>query len=599
MTASPARGSFDLAWQLNERYAYRLEAQSSVELGKGVKAFDFTLRGMLRIAPARVAADGITLYATIANPTIESRVPNTQRDFDKVAAQIGSTACFVTLSRGVVTEIRLMPGLSTMVGNTYRTALSALQFAQPNSASNEFTAEEYDSTGEYVAAYTWQGGLQWKKEKSRYLGILGATRTPANVPSHVVPEVRASRGDILLAPDGRPQEVAIVDEIDVTGAQAPMHATTSVSLKGMASEAALQPNVDWSALQASMKRFGAEEPLGTEASIESLDAARINGLTFEQAVSGLERIEKEHPGRPVSPQNGAALEPTERAEEEKVVADKSRFFVALAAIFREQPKTVGRAMQQVRAKSPIADTLVEALASSSSPAAQSALVDLMNAKSTAPLERNHIILALSRTPKPSDKSIDAMKSMLSGDPFNDQALLGLGTYARRLRDEGKPEEASAIGQLLVDRLGRASTKTALLSVLQAITNSGYDPALPAVVPFMADEREVIRAAAVRAVQSMQDPQADSLLADHLRTDSSSLVQTSALMAAKVREPSDTLTAAVETVATGASDPHARYRAVQVLVTWRARRPDVRSTLDRVAETDREARIREIAEAAAR
>lgn len=343
---------------------------------------------------------------------------------------------------------------------------------------------------------------------------------------------------------------------------------------------------------ASEKRCYGSSAYSTAGSIESLDRARIGGLTFDQAVAGLERVEREHP----TADNATGLGAEERAEQEKVLGERSRFFVALAAIFREQPKTIALAMNKIRAKSPVTPLLVEGLASSSSPVAQSALVDLMNAKGTDPELRNRTILALSRTPRPSDTSIQAFESILKADPFNDQALLGLGTYSRRLRDDGNMTESAAIGDLLLSRLARAGTKTALISVLQAITNSGYDPALPAVVPFMSDEREPVRAAAVRSVQSMRGREVDAVLADHLRDEPSTLVQASALMAAKVREPSEVLTPAVEAVAGAASDAHVRYRAVEVLRSWSARRPDVQATLERVARLDPEARIRALAQA---
>ncbi len=50
-------------------------------------------------------------------------------------------------------------------------------------------------------------------------------------------------------------------------------------------------------------------------------------------------------------------------------------------------------------------------------------------------------------------------------------------------------------------------------------------------------------------------------------------------------------------ATAATDAHVRYRAVELMTQWLPRRPDFRVTLEHVAESDEEERIRERARAA--
>ena len=247
--------------------------------------------------------------------------------------------------------------------------------------------------------------------------------------------------------------------------------------------------------------------------------------------------------------------------------------------------------------SPAADTLIEALGSASTPAAQDSLVRLQASNTTDAALRRRIITALSRTPRPDQSSIHMFEKTLKTDPFSEPALLGLGTYARRLRDGGDSESADSIGGLLVDRLGAATNLRDRLTVLRAITNSGYSPALDRVRPYLTDSENQTRVDAVRALQSMRDPRVDDLIADRLLSDSASEVRISALSAAKVREPTDTLATAVESAASKAADPHVRYRAVEILAQWITRRPDVRPALERVANDDVEPRIRERAQSA--
>jgi hypothetical protein len=182
--------------------------------------------------------------------------------------------------------------------------------------------------------------------------------------------------------------------------------------------------------------------------------------------------------------------------------------------------------------------------------------------------------------------------MLKKDPFSEQALLGLGTFSRRLRDSGDLDQANALGALLVDKLNAAKDTLDRLTALRSIANSGYAPALPSVLPSLDDGQEVVRVAAVRSLQSMSAPGIDDILATRMQSDSSADVRISALSAAEVREPSDTLAGAVTSVAVGSPDARVRYHAVEVLARWTDRRPDARQALQRVADSDAEERVRD-------
>jgi hypothetical protein len=96
---------------------------------------------------------------------------------------------------------------------------------------------------------------------------------------------------------------------------------------------------------------------------------------------------------------------------------------------------------------------------------------------------------------------------------------------------------------------------------------------------------------------MTDSRVDPLIASRLRLESESSVSLAVLNALRLREPSDALASALDTVAREGSDPHARHRAVEVIGLWLRRRPDLRSTLRHVAEKDERTAIRDAARAA--
>lgn len=531
---------------------------------------------------------------------VTSRVPNTQADFDKLAAQLNASGFFFTLAGGRVTELRVPGGLSALTVNLYRDIASRLQFARSAKDEPRYEVEELDGTGAYVAEYRREAsdaGI-WRKRKLRYLHILTARGTNSSaVPGRIVPEVVQSQGEIRLSSDGRPELVHVRDEVAVNGAQTALHAKNSFSLEAPEVGHPAEPRPDFALLIAKTERLAADEPYGGEAQVEALDDARIQGLTFDVIIKRLEALAKTNPTPARAATGSEPGAAGNRAKNEQGVAEESRLFTALAATFRKKPETVAAAMKKIHDGSAATNVLVDALGSSGSKTAHAALAELASKKTANGKLRSRAVYALARTSVPSEVSIDAMKAILTEDPFNVEALYGLGTYARRLRDARKPDAARAIGDFLIERLGAARTMSEQVAVLGAVTNSGYDPALPKLVPLLTDPREPVRASAVRALQSMQSPEIDGRIAERLASDKSSQVALSAIEAASVREPSDTLAKALTASAIHATDPRVRYRAVDLLIDWMPKRPDVRTTIARVAASDTEGRVRDRAKAA--
>jgi hypothetical protein len=538
------------------------------------------------------------MFMALDKPRVVSRVPNSQDAYDKIVAEIQSTGCFFSFEGGRVTAMRTPQGLSSLTANTYRAIASALQFAATTRPVGSYTAEEFDTTGQYVASYDAKlTPTTWRKTKRKYLSILAAKTAPINAPANIAPEVESSEGDIELFPDGRPRSVRLIDSLALSGTQQPLHSKTTISLAAIADRPPKTPGTDWSALMASMRTTAADEPYGGGRSIESLDDARIGGMSFEQVVRRFEDLARQPDVNKLSPVNGASLDPELQARQEQMTAEQSRLFTALAAILRQQPRTVALAVQKIKANSPAASVLVSALGSASTAQSEGALIGLASSKATGEGVRNRALAALGRTPRPEPAAVNAFQDILRRDPFNEQALLGIGSYSRRLRDAGKTSEANALGELLVGRLTAADARSDRLTALRAIINSGYIGALPQLKAALGDADDDVRSAAVRALQAMHAAEIDSLIADRLLADPSGDVRVSALGAARVRQPTDTLTDAVENAATHAADPHVRYRAVELLLQWIPRRTGLRVVLEQIAKNDSESRIRERAQSA--
>jgi hypothetical protein len=423
------------------------------------------------------------------------------------------------------------------------------------------------------------------KRKERYLELVGAQASPANVSSlNLVPRVAASEGRVMLAPDGRPTGISLRDELRIEGAQAPVGSHSTLSLDAVSVTAAPAPKLEDA--YAAMHRIPADGAYGDAPSAEALDRSRIKGLTFAEAVRRLEER---------APKGGAAPSVAADADDTApppVGAEDSGLFIALAAIFRQQPATVPLALQKIRSGSVAAPALLDALGSASSPAAQDALIELMTSPSTSAKVRSRAGSVLVRTNAPTDRSIAALKALLAKEPFNPKALYGLGTFSRRLRDAGDEKRAAELGEFLATKLAAATTVSPILTTLRAIANSGYGGALPKILPLLTDKREQVRVDAVRSLQSMKDPRVDDLIVARVKSDASNAVRISGIQAAQVREPSDILVRGLLAAATSAEDPHVRYRAVEVLLRWAPRRSELKAELSRLAGSDQERRIRD-------
>jgi hypothetical protein len=579
-------------WTMGNRYTYRMKLSTTVAFDETGNGFDFDVVGQLELEPVAVSPESVTLYATIPDARLVSRIPGAQAELDKLAAELRSSGAFFVENGGRTEELRVAPSTSQMAASTYRQVASALQFARARDGSQRYTAEESDTTGRYVAEYALDSDGSWQKRKLRYLGLLGNDRLPIDAARRVMPEVLESRGRVGVLADGRPRRIDLLDRMQVKGAQSPVRSTVVVELEAKGEPKPVPPRA-FGTLLASSKRFGANEPIAEPGADRALDVAKIGELDFETILARIEARESEKGPGP-TPASDEPRSAEEQAKAEQRLRDEARLFNALGATFRTEPRTIDRAVARIRAKSPAAVALMDALGSAATPEAHRGLGKLLG-HVDAETERR-IVLALARSPHPTSEGTRALMSVLDRVPLHTGALYGLGTYSRLLRDQGSLEESKAIGEFLVARLKITTGDSTISTVLKAIANSGYAGALSRVKPYLRDQRELVRAAAVRALQSMQDARVDGIIAERLTSDESPKVRLSALEAAEIRGPGLELAEALsETI--NAEDRHVRYRAVELMADWLPRRPELRATLALVAKGDTEVRIRERAQSA--
>jgi hypothetical protein len=581
-------------WDLDKRYTYRMKLSTSVTFAAGPPSFDFDLDGRLAVETVSASPDLVELYLSVAEVTLQNRVATSQVELDELRVELGRSGAFVSLAGGRMRSLAVPPGMSELAVGTYRQLGAALQFAAAERGAQRYTAEEYDSTGKYVAEYELSADRTWRKQKQRYLSLLAAQSLPGSSELGILPDVASSRGEVRLAPEGWPEDVKLVDVLRLKGTQTPLRSTAALELTDSRVE---RPQIrDIPSLRAKARPIAADKPLGTPAPARSLDKARIAGLDFETIVAELEQRQVARDESAKLRDDDGALEAAAATNEDEVRVD-SRRFVALAALLRSDARSVAKAVAKIKAQSAATADLLDALSSAASPEAQRALVALAGSKGIGQDLRKHVVFSLARTPKPSREAALALKTVLKDEPFHAGALYGLGTYARLYRDLGQHAEAREIGEFLLSRFALARGPTSLVVLLRAIANSGYDGAFPEVMRRLEDQREEVRAASLRALQSMRNSPVEGVVSGHLRRDEPRQVQIAALETAKIRGPTEPLASALEHAAMHATDTHVRYRAVELLIRWLPQRPSLRPALERIARDDSEESVRDRAQAA--
>lgn len=580
-----------LGWERGKQYSYAVKLSTQVSFDGKSAGFDFDLAGNVDVDVASTDEQSALLYLSFSDAKVVNRVPGSRAELDRMTTELRRSGAFITLRGGLSTTLDVSPELSDMTMSTYRQLGAALQFAHARGDATKYSAEEYDATGKYLAEYQRSGGV-WQKRKASYSSLLGLQALPGSDGLTITPHLFASSGEVRLSADGRPESVKVMDELGLKGATSPLRSKVSLELttRGVTAD----PGHDFEALRAATQRIASSEPLRRLADSHSLDDARIGNLDFETILAELEHRHAVRKDR-TTQADDTTIRTTGAIDESEVQAD-SRRFMALAAIFRKDPGAIKKAEAQIRRKSVAAGDLLDALSSASTPEAQRSLVGLLGTKGIDKESRARVVFSLARLPEPTSDATRALRVVAEDEPFNSNALYGLGTHARLYRDAGKRAQAKEIGEFLVGRLRLADDSSTRSLVLRAIANSGYDGALPEVLAKLSNRDEDVRVAALRAVQSMLDPRVDELLARFLRTDSSEKARLSAIESAALREPSKPLVTALELAATEDGDPHVRYSSVELLGRWLPQRPELRAALETVARNDDEPKVRERAKA---
>jgi len=272
-------------------------------------------------------------------------------------------------------------------------------------------------------------------------------------------------------------------------------------------------------------------------------------------------------------------------------AQRTRSFVAAAALLRRDRSAVSEAVRTIRAGGTESSFFVNALGAAGTIEATNALTSLLQ-NEREPSAMRDILRALGNAEHPSGAALSAMTDHFTDHQVGGFARLMTGAMAHSSA-RSEPAVASAAGEALLNALQGEQNPLLIADTLRALGNSGDPRAVAVAAHYIHDPNPMLRSAAAQAVRRVSSSEADALLVE-VAADAESSVRDSAMNAALDRLPSVALSGTVEQLARRDLDPSVRRDAVRVLVEWQRDSESARDTLMWVAANEPNDKLRQVA-----
>jgi hypothetical protein len=449
--------------------------------------------------------------------------------------------------------------------NLLQMIATELQLVRPVSAEPSWTAQERDGAGEYVALYVMVQPDRIIKRKLKYLYTDGVAGAPADTvqvildQSSITFSLRAdgciqtadgtTRMHMQLSSDQSGQ-LAAVTEIHVGN----IRTASAPELIGSLVHAL--PNVTSSPIVTHRP-----DPIKAQAQADDL---LLEGLTTEGLLT-------------------AAF-----AKD----ANDSALAHRLVALFRRRPEAPSVAVALLSRKG-AQRRLTDALGVAGSPPAIAALGNLAHDAGLPEDLRVDAIIALVQMQHPTVEAMRIPAGLMddSNPAIRSPARLMSGALARAGRS-AHSAEADTIDSSLVCLYRNTNETPEITQLLGALGNSVGPSVVPVIEEALRDSRVPVRAAAARALRLAPGFEVDRLLATVMDSDSSPIVRSDAIFAARFRRPlPSALADAVLHTASSDSVDYVRSDAVALIRQNPSASPNIPNTLEQIANRDTNLGIR--------
>lgn len=470
---------------------------------------------------------------------------------------------------GELLKIHFFRDVSPSDQNLLQMIATELQLVQPDSARPEWTAQERDGAGEYVALYVMPQPDRILKRKLKYLYTDGMAGAPADTIHVAIDDSSATfslaRDGDVKAVDGKSriqmgmslgqnidhaQQLAAVTEIHLGN----LHTLRAPELIGSLARAL--PNVTSSPIIS-------HNPDPTEARAQA-DDRLLEGHTTESLLS-------------------AAL-----ANDSADTALPDR----LAALFRRRPKSASAAVALL-SKNGTQRRITNALGVAGSPSAIAALTTLAHNAALAENLRVDAIVGFVQMQHPTPEAMHVPATLMGdSDPAVQSAARMMSAALSRAGRSDHPAEADAIDASLIALYRNTDETRRGSELLGALGNSVGPAVVPVIEEALHDSRVPIRSAAARALRLARGSEIDQLLATVIASDQDPAVRADAIFAARFRRPLPApIAAALLHTATNDTVDYVRSDAVALLRQNPAASPAIPEALALVADRDRNPGIR--------
>ncbi len=575
-TVNPAQ--VGITWTREKAHLFDLELTTTTQLSGAPAAPPVVLKAGMELS-FRDEAGSQQALVQLREPRLLEGAGRPANNAATFEAELAKTFA-VELSRGIVKAYFEPPSVAATVVGFRRHLVAALQFGE-HASTGTWTSSEWDATGLSEVEYRAVAGAErrWDWKKIGYERVVSTQqRAAGSIDTNTIkPEVVHSSGQTVADASGivsvsrdETLSVPVSDSTKLT-----THLVLKLERKGFG------PPMPASQRQQNLKDLLRAE-VGTPAAIADqklIDQARIGAHTFPEVVASFSALEAKQGGAPAS------------------AAEAGPLFHALVAILRQQPENVAAAIKLVRARSPITNTLIDALGMASTAQSLESLSALALDTSLQSPVRLRAVGSFIRAQQPGQTAFELAVKMLKEPLLRENALYGIGSFVRQLRERGEPVLADAGVQVLAQQLKSSATAGDRATTLMAISNSGSPELYDAAVAYQADSDSSVRQAAIQAIRLMPQAEAETRLREVLgrkeRGDVLAALHALGRRPHASRESVDR----VESIARRDPSPELRREAVLVLGFWSQTWPALVPVLAEIQASDTDQRVREVAKPA--
>ncbi|HYP99039.1 MAG TPA: HEAT repeat domain-containing protein [Polyangiaceae bacterium] len=571
--APPARipshlgGETGSVWEYDAELSLRTSAKDAL-------VSSTTVRGALRVSV--FGNDLLRLRGQLREPKLTQVSGGSNQPtppLEPIERQLAEPFEFSMTPRSEATSFRFATDVEAFSSRLLRSMVAFAQVVrEPTNGASAWDATAREPSGEFLIHYaeTAPGLIHWQKVRAEHWAIVTAS-LGLRVQQ---PTLVSSSADLHLEPNGMISALSF-DEHDSIHEPAllgvpELDAVTHFSLSN-----ARQVTLDVAATEA-------EKSLGPP---RDMDDDSVNASHDYWA--DLSRIG----GRRLADVSRELAQARADTDTKSGRAQRTRSFVAAAALLRRDRSAVSEVERTIRAGGPESSFFINALGAAGTLEATKTLTSLLQ-KERDPAATREILRALGNAEHPSSAALSAMTDHFADHQVGGFARLMTGAMAHSSA-RSEPAVASAASDALLNALEGEQNPLLIADTLRALGNSGDPRAVGVAAHYIHDPNPMLRSAAAQAVRRVPNSEADALLVE-LAADLESSVRDSAMNAALDRLPSVALSGTVEQLARRDLDPSVRRDAVRVLVGWQRDSESARDTLMWVAANEPNDKLRQVA-----